>query len=53
MCIGAEHQGSNFHAKQAAALGANRVRSLHAQMKELRDDLDNGNKTEVMEQTGR
>jgi hypothetical protein len=35
--VGAEHQGSNFHSKQMAEMGAKRLQSLHAHLADIRE----------------
>ncbi|KAL7071513.1 hypothetical protein ACQ4LE_009609 [Meloidogyne hapla] len=46
VCVGAEHQGSNFHAKQVAELSGKRLQSLNVQMENIRNLINSENEEE-------
>nr|CAD2179577.1 unnamed protein product [Meloidogyne enterolobii]CAD2196307.1 unnamed protein product [Meloidogyne enterolobii] len=46
VCVGAEHQGSNFHAKQVAELSGKRLQSLNNQLENIKNLINSENEEE-------
>ncbi|KAF7637762.1 Mediator of RNA polymerase II transcription subunit 11 [Meloidogyne graminicola] len=47
VCVGAEHQGSNFHAKQVAEISGKRLQSLNERLESIRNLINSEDDEEI------